>query len=55
MSTPTKDHLGKTYVSMTAMAKAYGLTYMQLKLRLCNEWTLERALTTPIKPYGRVR
>ncbi len=53
--TPVKDHLGKNYVSMSAMARTYGISEHLLITRLGRGWSLKRALTTPIRPYVRVR
>lgn len=52
---PARDHLGKKYVSMSAMARAYGISDHLLITRLGRGWSLKRALTTPIRPYVRVR
>ena len=41
------DHLGNEYPSMSAMAKAYGLSPSVLTTRLNRDWSFERALTTP--------
>lgn len=42
------DHLGNAYPSITAMGKAYGLSFSALQRRLSDGWDLERALTTPL-------
>ena len=52
---PVTDHTGKSYDSLAAMARAYGLTHGTLSARLRNGWDLERALTTPVGPYNRKR
>lgn len=44
-----KDHLGNTYKNTAEMAKAYGLNSNALKHRLRSGWTIEKALTTPLK------
>jgi len=44
-----RDHLGNEYPSISAMAKAYGITYHVLKSRLKKKGrSLEEALTMPI-------
>lgn len=54
--TPSRDHLGKDYPSLTAMAAAYGLTVHLLSRRLVLGWPLERALTLPVgQRRGRKR
>lgn len=51
-----EDHLGKKYSSVKEMAKAYGINERTLSARLYKYgWDVERALTTPIRPYVRVR
>lgn len=47
---PCKDHLGKEYKSFRAMAKAWGVSPSALAARLSESWSLERALTTPVRP-----
>ncbi len=49
------DHKGNKFFNLQAMATAYGLTRAQLIKRLSSGWSLKRALTTPIRPYVRVR
>lgn len=44
---PCKDHLGRVYPSVTAMARHYGLTPNVLHGRLNLGWPLMAALTTP--------
>ena len=44
------DHLGKTYTSRSAMAKAYGINLEKLRYRLDHGWSLEDALTKDVKP-----
>lgn len=51
--TPSRDHLGKDYPSLTAMAAAYGLTVHLLSRRLVLGWPLERALTLPVGQHKR--
>lgn len=43
-----KDHLGKTYKSLVAMARAWGISYSTLISRLDLGWTVEDALTRPV-------
>ena len=42
---PCKDHLGKEYPNLTAMAKAWGMGAEVLRARLKSDWGLEVALT----------
>ena len=42
-----KDHLGKTYKSLAAMARAWGVLYIRLVSRLDLGWSIEDALTRP--------
>lgn len=42
-----KDHLGNTYQSKSVMAEQWGISYVALRQRLKQGWTLEKALTTP--------
>lgn len=43
-----KDHLGKTYPSITAMAKAYNISQWVVRTRLNRGWSMEEALTQPL-------
>lgn len=45
---PARDHLGKDYVSLSAMARAYGLSPRALYSRLNRGKQLKDALTKPI-------
>lgn len=49
-----RDHLGKTYPSLAAMARAWHLPVSCLYSRLNAGWDLEKILTTPPK-YERLR
>lgn len=42
-----RDHLGKEYPSLTAMARAYGLTLETLRSRMRKGWSLKEQLTIP--------
>ena len=44
-----RDHLGNIYKNKTEMCKAYGIPITTYRSRLANSWTLEEALTTPLK------
>ena len=44
-----RDHKGKEYSSQTMMAEAYGIPYITYRARLRYGWSLEKALTTPVK------
>lgn len=46
--TPSRDHLGNEFPSLTAMAAAYGLNVHLLSRRLSLGWPLPRALTCPV-------
>ncbi len=46
---PARDHLGKDYVSLSAMARAYGLSPHALYSRLNRGKQLKDALTTPVR------
>ena len=43
------DHLGHTYKNMHEMARAYGKNQRHIVKRLTAGWSLEKALTEPIK------
>lgn len=47
-----KDHNGKEYRSLNAMSKAWGISNSTLNTRLELGWSVERALTTPIKVHS---
>jgi hypothetical protein len=51
MIKPCKDHLGKEHPSVTAMCKAYGVTYTVYINRISRGWTKEASLTTPVGSY----
>lgn len=44
----SRDHLGKTYPSITAMAKAYNLDQGVVRTRLNRGWSMKEALTQPL-------
>ena len=44
------DHLGNKYSSVASMCKHYNIGYDALKCRVKAGWTLEKALTTPVRP-----
>lgn len=46
----TCDHKGVEYRSRAEMARKYGISPVVLALRLRRKWTLELALTTPVRP-----
>ena len=48
-----RDHLGRSFMGMAAMAAAWGIDELVLKHRLAIGWTLERALTAPVRRRGR--
>ena len=43
-----KDHEGREFSSLTAMAKHWGMSYAVLSRRLNAGWSVEAALTTPV-------
>lgn len=45
---PCKDHLGNEYSSKAEMCTHYGVTTSLYNYRLKNNWTIQKALTTPI-------
>lgn len=49
-----KDHLGKEYKSISAMCKAYGITYDAYYKRKSYNWSLEEILTRPIQKKNPV-
>ena len=50
---PCKDHLGKRYSSLSEMCKAYDIKVDTFQRRInVYEWTIEAALTTPVKANG---
>jgi len=50
---PCKDHLGKRYSSLSEMCKAYDIKVDTFQRRInVYEWTIEDALTTPVKANG---
>lgn len=54
--TPAVDHLGNRYVSLRAMAAAYGIKYNPFLARInLLGWSLEEALTTPVRRRGAGR
>lgn len=54
--TPAVDHLGNRYASLRAMAAAYGVKYNPFLARInLLGWSLEEALTTPVRPRGARR
>lgn len=54
--TPAVDHLGNRYASLRAMADAYGVKYNPFLARInLLGWSLEEALTTPVRPRGAGR
>lgn len=44
---PARDHLGRDFPSMSAMAMAWGIKNCTLQCRLARGWGLEAALTVP--------
>lgn len=52
-SVPSRDHLGRDFPSIEAMAAAWGINAQTLRSRLRHGWLIERALTAPRTPTGR--
>lgn len=48
-STPARDHRGREYASIAAMADAWGLSRHTVYARLLRDWSIRRALETPVK------
>jgi len=48
------DHLGNKYVSEAERARAYKVLYHIVQRRLSQNWSLERALTTPYNADGDI-
>lgn len=52
-SKPCKDHTGKRYPTLSDMCKAYNIKLETFRRRTeVYKWSLEKALTTPVKPNG---
>ena len=51
----SKDHLGQTFPSMTAMASHWGLKLCTVWERIDAGWGMEEALTTPPIQHGQRR
>ena len=49
------DHLGNTFKGLGAMAEHYGLSLSTLTRRLEQDWSLEDALTMPVKKYKSIK
>jgi len=47
------DHCGNAYPSLKQMARAYGIGYTTLRIRISLGWELEKALTTPVTPADK--
>ena len=45
---PCRDHTGREFPSITAMAAAWGIPLHVLYNRQGRDWPLEKALTTPV-------
>ena len=45
---PCRDHTGRVFPSLSAMAAAWGLSPVALRQRLFRKWPLEKALTLPL-------
>ena len=48
-----RDHTGRDFPSLAAMAAAWGQPYSRFESRRTNGWDLERALTQPARPHKR--
>lgn len=46
----SEDHLGNRYNSIASMCKSYGLNVDTYEYRIKEGWTVEKALTTPVRP-----
>lgn len=52
-STPARDHTGREFPSIAAMAAAWGIPRHTVYTRLLRDWSIERTLTTPVKKYTK--
>ena len=50
---PCRDHTGRVFPSLAAMAAAWGQPYKRFERRLSSGWDIERALTAPRTHGGR--
>ena len=48
-----RDHTGREFPSLAAMARAWGQPYKRFERRLALGWDIRRALTAPRAPGGR--
>jgi hypothetical protein len=48
-----RDHTGRVFPSLAAMAAAWGQPYKRFERRLSSGWDIERALTAPRTHGGR--
>ena len=48
-----RDHTGREFPSLAAMARAWGQPYKRFERRLSSGWNIERALTAPRASGGR--
>lgn len=46
-----KDHEGNEFKSLSDMCKHYGIGIQTFRMRMRYKWTLERALTQPIRYF----
>lgn len=52
-ATPSRDHLGRDFPTLKAMAKAWNISAQAVARRLDRGWTIEKALTTPTRNKGK--
>lgn len=45
-----KDHLGNEYKSISEMCRHYGITFASYEHRIESGMSLEKSLTTPVRP-----
>lgn len=50
---PSRDHTGREFPTIEAMAVAWGINAQTLRSRLRHGWPIERALTAPRNKAGR--
>jgi hypothetical protein len=44
-----RDHLGNKYPTISKMCESYNIPIYTYENRIGNSWSLEKALTTPLK------
>ena len=47
-----RDHLGNKYPTISKMCESYNIPVATYESRIGNSWSLEKALTTPLRRTG---